>query len=131
MEEIFNSRYRKLYIQGYTFGLLPVFCDCEDMLRVAPHLQNDAFISGFYEGRYEYERLNGPLELGIPDNIITQKILADFFLDGRLGLSLSLEGYTPHQQEIIMQYYASGQSYYSSQYDQPLSSLLSAAGIQH
>lgn len=129
VEDIFNDKHRKLYIQGYTFGLLPVFHDCEDMLRIAPHFQNEAFISGFCEGRHEYERLNGPLHKGIPEKIITEKILADYFMDGRLGLPIDLDGYTGHQRKIILQYYNSGVSYYSQGFDSPLHDLLAQSGI--
>lgn len=124
MEDIFNSTYRKYYIQGYTFGLLPVFHDCEDMLKIAPHFQNEAFISGFHEGRHEYEKLNGKLDEGIPERIITEKILADYFLEGKLGMPCDLDGYTQHQKEIIKQYYTSGASYYIPGYDSGLNSLL-------
>src|SRR5690606_15805340 len=103
---------------------LPVFHDCEDMLRIAPHFQNKAFIEGFREGRHEYEKLNGPIENGIPEKIITQKILADFFMEGRLGMPVELDGYTPHQREIILQYYNSGASYYIPGFDHNLNVIL-------
>ena len=117
MEEIFNPTYRKTYIQGYTFGLLPVFHDCEDMLMIAPHFNNEAFITGFNDGRLEYENLNGKVENGIPEHIITEKVLAGFFLEGKLGMRLSTEGYTPHQTELIRKYYQSGYTYYESNFD--------------
>lgn len=131
MEDIFNSKYRKKYIQGYTFGLFPVFADCEDMLRVAPHYNNEAFISGFQEGRFEYEKLNGKIADGIPENIITEKILADFFLEGKLGLPLAISGFTPHQETLIRQYHQSGYTYYEPDFDISLYILLVANGVEY
>ncbi len=131
MADIFNPSYKKQYIQGYTFGLLPVFHDCEDMLKIAPHFQNEAFISGFYEGRHEYEKLNGRICDGVPEKIITEKILADFFLEGKLGMPCDLEGYTNHQAAIIRQYYDSGASYFVSGFDLRLNALLIENNIEY
>ncbi len=131
MADIFNPTYKKQYIQGYTFGLLPVFHDCEDMLKIAPHFQNDAFIAGFYEGRHEYEKLNGKICNGIPEKIITEKILADFFLEGKLGMPLDLEGYTPYQSKIIRQYYNSGASYFVQGFDIGLGALMIENDIRY
>ncbi len=130
MENIFNPAYRQKYIQGYTFGLFPVFHDCEDMLKIAPHYNNEAFILGFHEGRFEYEKLNGKLSEGIPSQILTEKILDEFFLEGKLGVSLDVSGYTPHQVSIIRQYYESGYTYYESNFDISLYRILLQNGIR-
>jgi hypothetical protein len=130
MEYIFNPKNKKQYVQGYTFGLFPVFHDCEDMLKIAPHFNNEAFIIGFHEGRFEYEKLNGKVCEGIPEKIITEKVLADFFLEGKLGMPCNTDGYTPHQTIIIRQYYQSGYSYFSPDFDMPLLEVLADNGIE-
>lgn len=129
MENNYNSQYRKNYIQGYTFGLLPVFNDCEDVLKFAPHCNNKAFVLGFEEGRFEYEKLNGNVDDGIPSNIITEGVLANFFLEGKLGMPINTDGYTHKQCDLIREYYRSGSTYYEPNFDSSLCDLLVKTGI--
>ncbi|HEY0090984.1 MAG TPA: hypothetical protein VGB43_00735 [Flavobacterium sp.] len=129
MENIFNPKYRKTYLQGYTFGLLPVFHDCEDMLKIAPHFNNDAFVSGFNEGRLEYEKLNGKISDGIPQNIVTEKVLEGFLIEGMLGMDFNEDGFTSFQKTHIRKYYQNGWSHYEPNFDISLYSLLALNGI--
>ena len=131
MEHLFDSTYRKKYIQGYTFGLLPVFTDCEEMLKFAPHFNNEAFILGFDEGRFEYEKLNGKVAEGVPAQIITEGVLAGYFLEGKLGMPISTEGYTHNQITLIREYYQSGYSYYQPNFDSSLQNMLVESGIEY
>ncbi len=129
MEHLFNSKHRKKYVQGYTFGVLPVFHDCKDMLQVAPHFNNEAFITGFHDGRLDYENLNGRVSDGVPQIILTEQTLEGFLLEGKVGMKLQTDGYTDHQKSFIIQYYQKGHSQYESNFDISLYQLLAVYGI--
>ena len=52
--------------------------------------------------------MNGYIVDGIPERIVTIKILEDFLLAGILGLSIETEGYTIFQLNVISKWYQSG-----------------------
>ena len=131
MENTFNFKFKKKYLQGYTFGLHPVFYDCEDMLSVAPHFNTEAFIAGFHDGRLAYEKLNGNVANGIPHQIITEKLLDGFLMEGKMGMSLVTDGFTSHQITFIRKYYLKGCSQYESDFDISLYSLLAINDIDY
>ncbi|MBF0694750.1 MAG: hypothetical protein IR153_06810 [Flavobacterium sp.] len=131
MENIFNSKFRKQYLNGYVFGQNPIFLDFEDLTSVAPQFNNEAFLAGFKSGRRKYERINGLLENGIPENILTDKDLDEYLLAGELGMPLEAEGYTELQMSYIIKYYRSGSKNYNSDRDIALYSFLSDFGIEY
>lgn len=100
MNNIFNPIYRQDYLGGYSKGLNPY-------LKI-PDNQKEAFIFGFHQGRLEYERMNGKIIHGIPKLIVTNKVLEDFLLAGMLGISISDDGYTAFQIDVISKWYQSG-----------------------
>lgn len=102
MDPIFNSVYRQDYNLGYTDGLNP-FTNLN-----LKNSSNEAFLSGFERGRSEYENLNGLIINGIPERIITNKILEEFMLAGMLGIKIEAEGYTNSQFNFIQNWYQSG-----------------------
>src|SRR6476620_12265832 len=102
MENIFNPIYRHDYTLGYSDGQNPFIQTIDETLH------NPAFNSGFRYGRNDYERLNGPLSNGIPNQIVTIKLLEDFLLAGMLGIDIQAEGYTLHQMDHIEKWYESG-----------------------
>ena len=100
MNNIFNPIYRQDYLGGYSKGLNPY-------LKI-PDNQKEAYIFGFHQGRLEYERMNGKIIHGIPKLIVTNKVLEDFLLAGMLGISISDDGYTAFQIDVISKWYQSG-----------------------
>ncbi|HEX8561892.1 MAG TPA: hypothetical protein VF676_02825 [Flavobacterium sp.] len=112
MEHLFYQEYRKLYDQGYTFGLNPVFANFEDLNLIAPNQRNSAFINGFRIGRTEYEKLNGRVADGIPAVVLTERILLGFRIDAQLGIPLQADKFNSRQTEIIRQHYESGAKRY-------------------
>lgn len=102
MDNIFNSVYRQEYNLGYTTGLNP-FSNVKVEL-----LNNEAFSCGYDRGRTEYENLNGLISSGIPQKIITNKILEEFLLAGMLGIKIEADGFTSLQFHFIEKWYQSG-----------------------
>lgn len=127
MEHLY-SEFRH-YDQGYTFGLNPVFANCEDLSNVAPAQRNEAFIRGFTIGRREYEKLNGKVAAGIPKVILTEKLLIGFAIDGQLGIPLQAENFNDRQLQIIRQHYEYGASRYNFCKNESLFHLLIDNGI--
>ena len=70
MNNIFNPIYRQDYLQGYSNGLNPY-------LKILNN-QNEAHKYGFYQGRLDYERMNGKVIYGIPKLIVTGLLVAGF-----------------------------------------------------
>ncbi|HEX9981100.1 MAG TPA: hypothetical protein VGB50_11110 [Flavobacterium sp.] len=130
MENTYNPRYQKLYSQGYTFGLNPIFIDWEDITNVAPRYNNDAFLSGFMYGRKDYERFNGAVSDGIPELVLTEKILENIRMTGKIGMSFDAKGYTKHQLKFIKEYYERGCREYEPDQDISLYSVLAINGIE-
>jgi len=121
-KNIYSPAYRKVYFEGYSNGLNPFF-------QVNFKKNNDAFNSGFISGRADYERMNGDVSKGIPQRIVTNKILEDFLLAGLLGLSIDAEGYTSYQLSIIRKWYLSGVEKYDPNESIYLFAILERNGI--
>jgi hypothetical protein len=123
MENIFNSVYREDYLMGYSIGSNP-YSEFEHK-----HY-NEAFKSGFDLGRLDYEAMNGYISGGIPQLIVTKKILEDFLLAGMLGLDIDADGYNTYQLDIIEIWYQSGIEKYDPKQSMYLSAILEANGIE-
>lgn len=122
MKNIFDPIYRQHYFKGYSSGLNPS-AKCK-MNNVAP-----AFLEGFNLGREDYEMMNGCISDGIPDLIVTDKVLEDFLLAGMLGMSIDAEGYTEHQVSVIQIWYQSGVEKYDADQSIYLLAILEKKGI--
>lgn len=123
MENIFDPVYRKEYHDGYIFG-------CNPFLNGNMDICSEAFSSGFYSGRYNYESKNGPVSDGIPKRILTNDILEDFMLSGLLGMSIDLEDYTDFQVRVIGKWYMSGVEKYDGDEFVYLMAFLEKMGIE-
>ena len=122
MRKLFNSTYRKDYFDGYSIG-------------VNPHLslerkKNKAFVTGFKSGRLDYENRNGLICCGIPQRIITEKILEDFLIAGMFGFDIETDGYTAFQINIISHWYQSGVEKYDPDQYSNLAALLNTNNIE-
>jgi hypothetical protein len=123
-KNIFSTTYRQDYFQGYSNGFNP-------FLEINSKKSSVAFISGFNSGRMDYEEMNGRIAEGIPQRIVTTKILEDFLLAGLLGLSIEdTNEYTSYQINIISKWYQSGVEKYDPSQSVYLSSILEEGGIQ-
>lgn len=122
MKKLFNDLYRKNYYRGLAIGLDPY-------LEFNEAMKNEAVIAGFIAGRMEYERLNGCISNGIPDRIVTDKILEDFLIAGLLGLPIDDEGFTSHQLGLIAEWYQSGVEKYEPNQSILLTEILEKQGI--
>ncbi len=123
MENIFNPVYRQVYLDGYTNGLNPYF-------KLDETHTNEAFNNGFQQGRLDYESMNGSLVYGIPQLIVTNKVLEDFLLAGMLGMNINSDGYTPFQIDIIEKWYESGIEKYDPNESIYLLAILEQNGIE-
>ncbi|SEA02960.1 hypothetical protein SAMN05443667_101667 [Flavobacterium gillisiae] len=122
MKEIFSSTYRIGYLDGYSMGL-------------NPHESSEgntetAFSAGFKSGRLDYENMNGLICFGIPQRIVTEKVLEDFLIAGMLGFDVDADGYTANQMNIISKWYESGIEKYEPNQYANLSALLSENEIK-
>lgn len=123
-KNIFSTTYRQDYFQGYSNG-------CNPFLEINSKKSSVAFISGFNSGRMDYEEMNGRIVDGIPQHIVTIKILEDFLLAGLLGLSIDdTQKYTSFQINIISKWYQSGVEKYDPDQSVYLASILDESGIQ-
>ncbi|WP_366182771.1 hypothetical protein [Flavobacterium ovatum] len=124
MEDIFDPVYRQGYIEGYSLGLNPFY-------QLNYSIRNcQAFNSGFNSGRSDYERLNGKIVNGIPNRIVTKKVLDEFQLAGMLGMSIDSEGFTAYQLNVIEEWYKSGVEKYDLDESLYLLAILENNGIQ-
>ena len=124
MENIFDPIYRHGYMEGYSYGLNP-------FLNLISSQQNcQAFNSGFECGRSDYQRLNGKIIDGIPNRIVTKKILDEFQLAGMLGMSIDSEGFTAYQLSIVEYWYKIGIENYDVNESVYLLAILEKNGIQ-
>jgi len=121
MKNIFNPVYRQDYLEGYANGLNPYINMTTD--------QNEAFAFGFEQGRIEYERLNGKIAYGIPQLIVTNKVLEDFLLAGMLGMDIDADDYTAFQIDVIQKWYQSGVEKYNPNQSSYLLGILEDNGI--
>lgn len=122
MKNIFSSTYRKDYFEGYYIGLNPLL-SLEDKT-------NKAVVAGFRSGRLDYEDKNGFICNGIPQRIVTEKILEDFLVAGMFGFDIDVDGYSTYQISIISQWYQSGVEKYDPQQYENLTNLLSSNNIE-
>ncbi|MFV5684520.1 hypothetical protein ACM55I_03650 [Flavobacterium sp. GB2R13] len=122
MKKIFSPAYRQDYLKGYSIGSNP-------FLEFNSSMNNEAFITGFQSGRSEYERINGCICDGIPQRIVTDKVLEDFLIAGLLGLPIEDEGYTSHQVNMIAEWYQSGVEKYEPNQSICLFEMLEENGI--
>lgn len=120
----FTSTYRQDYFEGYSNGQNP-------FLQIDSEKNSVAFISGFNSGRMDYEEMNGQISKGIPQRIVTIKILEDFLLAGLLGLSIEdTNDYTSYQLNIIAKWYQSGVEKYDPCHSIYLFEVLEDKGIR-
>jgi hypothetical protein len=123
MKDIFNPIYRQDYLEGYAIGQNPY-------AKLNENDSNEAYKDGFHQGRLNYESMNGNVEFGIPQLIVTNKVLEDFLLAGMLGMSISDEGYTPFQIDVIEKWYQSGIEKYDANQSIYLLAILEHNGIE-
>lgn len=123
MKKILNPVYRQDYFEGYSNGSNP-------LIKINQTFDNEAFVSGFNAGRLDYESMNGRVICGIPEQIVTNKVLEEFLLAGLLGLSVNTEGYTAFQLNIIAEWYQSGTEKYDPDESIYLLAILEKNGIE-
>jgi len=123
-KNIFSSTYRQDYFDGYANGQNP-------FLVIDKKKSSVAYISGFNSGRMDYEEMNGQISKGIPNRIVTIKVLEEFLLSGLLGLDIEeIGGYTSYQINIISKWYQSGIEKYDPSHSTYLFEILEDKGIQ-
>lgn len=122
MNKIFNPTYRQDYINGYSRGLNP-------NINLSTN-QSEGFTFGFQQGREDYESMNGKIIHGIPQLIVTYKVLEDFLLAGMLGMSINADGYTVYQLDVIQKWYQSGVEKYDAKQSEYLLNILENSGIE-
>ena len=122
-KNIFSPTYRQDYFEGYSIGLNPYkSIECTE--------KSKAFYSGFESGRLDYESRNGKICDGIPNCIVTNKILEEFLLAGLLGLSIETDSYTIFQLNVIVKWYQSGTEKYDPSQTNYLLTILENKGIE-
>ncbi|MEM0543284.1 hypothetical protein WFZ85_11705 [Flavobacterium sp. j3] len=122
MKNIFNPVYRQEYLKGYSSGLNP-YLTIDDT-------KNEVYAFGFCQGREEYEKMNGKVVYGIPQLIVTNKVLEDFLLAGMLGMNINADGYNAFQLDIILKWYQSGVEKYNPEQSEYLQEILAENGIE-
>ncbi|TRX20754.1 hypothetical protein [Flavobacterium franklandianum] len=115
--------YRQDYFDGYSNGQNPFLqIDCKK--------SSVAYISGFNSGRMDYEEMNEQISKGIPQRIVTIKVLEEFLLAGLLGLSIEdADNYSLFQLNIIAKWYQSGIEKYDPSHSTYLFDFLEDNGI--
>ena len=73
--------------------------------------------------------MNGCITDGIPQRIVTDKVLEDFLVAGLLGLPIDADGYTLHQINMIEKWYQSGIEKYDPNQSISLFEILEENGI--
>lgn len=123
-KKIFSPSYRQDYLEGFANGRNPFLVMDSEKTSVA-------YISGFNSGRMDYEEMNGEISTGIPERIVTIKVLEEFLLAGLLGLSIEdTAAYTLYQLNVISKWYQSGIEKYDPYYSTYLLEVLENRGIQ-
>jgi hypothetical protein len=122
MKNIFNPIYRVDYLEGYSGGSNP-YLELQEN-------KSEAYVFGFEQGRADYERMNGKIAYGIPQLIVTNKVLEDFLLAGMLGMDIDSEGYNSFQIDVIQKWYQSGVEKYNPGQSSYLLSILEENGIE-
>ncbi|UQD56641.1 hypothetical protein [Flavobacterium sp. K5-23] len=123
MKDIFDAVYRKNYLDGCSSGLNPF----TQLLDNNP--TDEAYKSGFVYGRSKYENMNGAIQLGIPERIVTDDVLEEFLIAGMFGIDIDADGYTPYQFNIIEEWYKNGIEYYDPNESMYLSAIFQSNGI--
>lgn len=123
MKDIYNPLYRQDYLNGYEAGLDP-------FVLANAMMNNEAFNFGFLSGRQDYESMNGRIIDGIPERIVTKKILEDFLLAGLLGLGVDTDNYTTNQLNVLAKWYQSGTEKYDPNESTYLLDLMEDYGIE-
>ena len=123
MENIFNTVYRQDYLDGYSKGSNP-------LVKVKIRKNNKAYNDGFNSGRFDFESINGSIVDGIPERIITKKVLEEFLMAGLLGLNTDTDGYTHYQLSVLVKWYQSGIEKYNPDQSNYLFEILEQNGIQ-
>jgi hypothetical protein len=122
MKDIFNPVYRHDYLEGFSSGSNPY---------LKPLItKNEAYTFGFSQGRIEYEKMNGKIAYGIPQLIVTNKVLEDFLLAGMLGMDINSDGYNSFQIDVILKWYQSGVEKYNPNQSMYLLTILEENGIE-
>jgi hypothetical protein len=122
MKNIFNPIYRQAYLEGYSSGSNPYIKELKH--------QNEAYNFGFSQARLDYESMNGKISYGIPQLIVTNKVLEDFLLAGMLGMNINSDGYTSYQIDVILKWYQSGVEKYDANQSIYLLAVLEQNGIE-
>ena len=123
-KNIFSSCYRQDYFEGYSNGQNP-------FLLIDQEKSTVAYISSFNSGRMDYEEMNGQISKGIPNRIVTIKVLEEFLLSGLLGLDIEeISDYTTYQLNVISKWYQSGIEKYDPTHSTYLFEVLENSGIQ-
>jgi len=123
-KNIFSTSYRQDYFDGYSNGQNP-------FLKMDSKKSSVAYISGFNSGRMDYEEMNGQISKGIPQRIVTIKVLEEFLLSGLLGLDIEEIGdFTSFQLNVISKWYQSGIEKYDPSHSTYLFEVLEDKGIQ-
>lgn len=123
-KNIFSTSYRQDYFDGYSNGQNPFLLIDSEKCSVA-------YISGFNSGRMDYEEMNGQISKGIPQRIVTIKVLEEFLVSGLLGLNIEeTDDYTPYQLNIISKWYLSGIEKYDPSHSTYLFEVLENNGIE-
>lgn len=123
IKNILIPAYRKDYLEGYSIGINPY-------LQFNAKNKSEASIAGFNAGRLDYEKLNGYISHGIPERIVTNKVLEDFLIAGLLGLSIDTDGYSSYQLNVLAKWYQSGTEKYEPNQSNYLFEILEMNGIE-
>ncbi len=123
-KKIFSPPYLQDYLEGFENGRNP-------FLVIDSNKNSAAYIFGFNSGRMDYEQMNGKISNGIPNRIVTIKVLEEFLLAGLLGLSIEeADDYTLYQQNEISKWYQSGVEKYEPSHNTYLFEILENTGIK-
>ena len=123
-KKIFSPPYLQDYLAGFANGRNP-------FLVIDSEKNSLAYIFGFNSGRMDYEEMNGEISNGIPNRIVTIKVLEEFLLAGLLGLSIDdANDYTLYQLNVISKWYQSGVEKYYPDNSVYLFKVLENRGIQ-
>jgi hypothetical protein len=123
MKDILDTVYRKNYLEGYSSGLNPF------SLLLDNNSSDEAYKYGFAYGRAKYENMNGSIQFGIPERIVTDDVLEEFLIAGMFGIDIDADGYTPYQFNIIEEWYKNGIEYYDPKESMYLSAIFQSNGI--
>lgn len=123
-DKIFSPPNLQDYLQGFENGRNP-------FMAIDTEKNSMAYLFGFNSGRMDYEEMNGKISDGIPNRIVTIKVLEEFLLAGLLGLGIeNADDYTVHQQKVISEWYQSGVEKYDPSHSNYLFEILENRAIE-